>query len=194
MDTLKPWLSAIELWCHQHDIAPAVILALVFEVIADTVRFGSAIRTMVRIIRNTIAELSEANLRMRIEEQAGVRQRIAAYLTSDNAIYMRAFRLLMKTWFLAVLGLALFLLASLGPYNNSELFRRIVMLQGIAVFGRCNDARAILHWSSSVLDIHCGVHRALVTEFQGHATTKRPLSRDGRSHPLPDCARLGILD
>ena len=118
MDTLKPWLSAIELWCHQHDIAPAVILALVFAVIADTVRFGSAIRTMVRIIRNTIAELSEANLRMRIEEQAGVRQRIAAYLTSDNAIYMRAFRLLMKTWFLAVLRLALFLLASLGPYNK----------------------------------------------------------------------------
>jgi hypothetical protein len=38
------------------------------------------------------------------------------------------------------------------------------------------------------------VHYALVTQLQRRATTKCPCSRDGRSHPLPDRTRLGILD
>jgi hypothetical protein len=56
------------------------------------------------------------------------------------------------------------------------------------------DAHAPLRSSSRTLDIHCGVHFALVTQLQRRATTKRPHPRDGRSHPLPDRARLGILD
>ena len=68
---------------------------------------------------------------------------------------------------------------TLGDWNHS-----------VSACNSCPPPR----WSFHSLDIHCGVHCALVTQLQRRATSKRPRSRDGRSHPLPDRVQLGILD
>ena len=84
----------------------------------------------------------------------------------------------------------------LGLYNSP--LGLLIVEGGLWVIGIILYLRAYAHaplrCSSRTLDIHCGVHCALVTELQRRATTKRARSRDGRSHPLSHRARLGILD
>jgi membrane-bound metal-dependent hydrolase YbcI (DUF457 family) len=81
----------------------------------------------------------------------------------------------------------------LGLYN-SPLGLLIVegglWVIGIVLYLRATHTRRFAGISYS----HCGVHYALVSQLQRRATTKRPRSRDRRSHPLPDRVRLGILD
>jgi len=91
---------------HRSEIVWAAVFALIFGVILELLDFRSRIRAGIRHIKNKWSEQSSARLRKRIKELESQRDRYAAYSSSDKALYLATFQL--------VIGILIFLSAGAG--------------------------------------------------------------------------------
>ncbi|HWY21709.1 MAG TPA: hypothetical protein VNX26_10850 [Candidatus Acidoferrum sp.] len=152
IESARSWFKIVESWCHQHDVLLAIALAFVFALVADLIRFGSLARKGVRLIRNKLAEMSEADLRARIDQQQFERARIATYLTSDKAMYMRAFYLLMQTLFMCMLGLVMMMASLMRVPFSFDIVARITRALALGAFGfavmLCIEGMRLTSWDT----------------------------------------------
>lgn len=94
------------------DIGLAIVLAVVFAIIADLMRIGSRIREAIRHFKNRLAERSVARLRARIKYLERERSGLAALLASDKGLYLQTLRSILTVLLLASLG---GILLAIGP-------------------------------------------------------------------------------
>ena len=113
---------------HPEEIVWAAIFALIIWMIADPWVGDSRIRALIRHIKNKLSEQSAARLRKRITELQKARDVIALYLTSDKALYLAQFRMVMVVLLLICVGAALGLLGQLVRSPNFGVL-------GIAMYG-----------------------------------------------------------
>lgn len=113
---------------HPEEIVWAAIFAFVIWMIVDPWGSDSRIRALIRHIKNKLSEQSAVRLRKRIAELQKAREVIAVYLTSDKALYLAQFRMVMVVLLLICVGAALGLL---GQFVRSPDFGML----GIAVYG-----------------------------------------------------------
>jgi hypothetical protein len=77
---------------HTEDIGWAAFFGLFFALVLDLLAPDGRIRTGIRLLENKLAQRSAIRLTKRIEELEMQRERYAAYLESDKALYMATFR------------------------------------------------------------------------------------------------------
>jgi VIT1/CCC1 family predicted Fe2+/Mn2+ transporter len=106
---------------HQGDIWLAAGFGLFFALILDVLSPEGRIRTLIGAIQNKLAEQSEARLRERIKELERERDRYAAYLSSDKALYLASFRIVMAILGGFAAGALLSAIAYLTGYSPMEI-------------------------------------------------------------------------
>jgi hypothetical protein len=98
-----------------HDTWLAILLAIIFAIVADTMRVGSYVREAFRHIKNKAAEYSVAWLEMRINAMEREKKDLGTYLSSDKPLYVELLRSIIRAMFQIIVGL----ITSLIP----QLFR-----------------------------------------------------------------------
>jgi hypothetical protein len=102
---------------HRVDLVVAAAFALVFAVIIgvmiELVGLGALIRNAVRHFKNKQSERSATRLRERIKLLEAQRDRYTAYLTSDKALYLATFRI--------VIGILMFMATGAGIMAFDEV-------------------------------------------------------------------------
>ncbi len=78
---------------HREEIGWAIVLALIFAIIADILGIGTRFREALRQLRNRIAEQSTSRLGKRIEELRDYQKR----LSSDRWLYLFSFQCIFLT-------------------------------------------------------------------------------------------------
>ncbi|MFY9729890.1 MAG: hypothetical protein WAK24_04735 [Candidatus Acidiferrales bacterium] len=116
------------LTARPEEIVWAAVFAFIIWMIADPWGGDSRIRALIRHIKNKLSEQSAARLRKRIAELQKAREVITFYLTSDKALYLAQFRMVMVVLLLICVGAALGLL---GQLVRSPDFGML----GISVYG-----------------------------------------------------------
>jgi hypothetical protein len=102
-DDMYDWL--VSRW---PDVALAVVLAIIFAIIADLVRVGSLVKNIFGRLKNRFSKVSIIMLRRRIAELERQRNTLASYASSDKALYMSAFRTLLSVLlFICLAGIML---------------------------------------------------------------------------------------
>jgi hypothetical protein len=91
-----------------------VVLALIFAVIAELLRIRSRLGTVLRHIKNKQSERSARLLRERIKQLETQRDQYAAYSTSDKALYLATFRVVIGILTFMALGAGLAVLPIRG--------------------------------------------------------------------------------
>jgi hypothetical protein len=71
------------------------LLAVLFAIIADLLRIGSALRAGMRDIKNKLSERSVARLRKRIAQLEKSRELYKSFLSSDKVLYLHTFQLVL---------------------------------------------------------------------------------------------------
>src|SRR5579864_7170000 len=102
-----------------------IVLAAVFAIIIDLMRIGSRTGTWVRHIKNWLSERSAAKMRRRIKLLEKQKAQYLSYATSDKALYLYTFKMLMLI--LALMNGSGFLIA---------IREMLMMTAGTAEFGR----------------------------------------------------------
>ena len=84
-----------------------IVLAVLLAVIADLLGIGSRLRTRIRHIKNRFSERSARRLRERIKQLESQRDRYVAYLSSDKALYLATFSIVIGMLLTIATGAAL---------------------------------------------------------------------------------------
>jgi uncharacterized membrane protein len=91
-----------------------IVLALIFAVVAELLRIRSRLGTVIRHIKNKQSERSARLLRERIKQLETQRDQYAAYSTSDKALYLATFRIVIGILTFMALGAGLTVLPIRG--------------------------------------------------------------------------------
>ncbi len=116
-----------------------LIFAVVFAIIADTLRVGSIVRAGGRRIKNKLSERSAARLRKRIAQLETYRNRINSYASSDKALYLNMFQTVLVVLIFMCMGAIVSILSLLqglsapNELNPVYLFPIILFALAIAV-------------------------------------------------------------
>jgi hypothetical protein len=119
MDRLHRYLNWVT--THQGDIWLAAIFGLFFALILDVLTPEGRIRTLIGAIQNKLAEQSEARLRERIKELERQRNKYTAYLSSDKALYLASFQIVIAMLGALGVGALLSAIAYLTGYPPMEI-------------------------------------------------------------------------
>ena len=95
------WLYAVN---HPEDIAWAAVFAFVFWLISDLLSRDGLVRRGFRIAKNKLSERSVSKLRERIKLLEKQRDDIAAFLSSDKALYLNTFRIVIAMLVMIAIG------------------------------------------------------------------------------------------
>ena len=106
---------------HWFEIVLAAIFAIVFGLILDLFTPGSRLRAVIRHIKNKLSERSAERLRTRIKQLKMSRDNVAAYLSSDKALYLATFRIVIGILVAIATGAGLALLNNMVPYSRLDL-------------------------------------------------------------------------
>jgi hypothetical protein len=119
MDRLRLlWAFIVSHWL---EIVLAAIFAIIFGLILDLFTPGSRLRAGIRHIKNKLSERSAARLRERIGQLEKSRNDVAAYLSSDKALYLATFRIVIGILVAMATGTGLALLNNMVPYSHLDL-------------------------------------------------------------------------
>lgn len=114
---------------HRVEIVIGVICAVVFgciiAVIFEILDIGSRLRAGIRRIKNKSAEASAKQLRERIKQLETQRDNYAAYLSSDKALYLATFRIIIGILICMTLG-------AIFPVLNQ--FVRVPLIESFSIF------------------------------------------------------------
>jgi hypothetical protein len=117
---------------HPDDIGWAAFFGLFFALLLDLMSADGRVWTGIRHVKNKLSERSVARLRKRIEELKGLRHGIAEFLSSDKALYMATFRVVVAMLICVAVGAGLGEIADMllpSPFGVFALF-----WYGLAVF------------------------------------------------------------
>jgi hypothetical protein len=92
-----------------------IALAVVVGVIVDLLAIGSRLRAGIRRIKNKLAERSVTRLQKRIKQLETQRDTYAKYLSSDKALYLATFSIVIGILTLMALGAGITVLAEVLP-------------------------------------------------------------------------------
>jgi hypothetical protein len=92
-----------------------IVLAVFLAVIAELLGIGSRLRTVIRRIKNKLSERSVGQLRKRIKLLETQRDRYAAYSSSDKALYLATFTIVIGMLLAIATGAALAELSDILP-------------------------------------------------------------------------------
>ena len=113
------WIYAIN---HPEDIAWAAFFAFFFWLIFDLLSRDGRVRTGFRLIKNKLSERSVAKLRERIKQLEKQRDNVAAFLTSDKALYLNTFRILIAMLVMISVGAGITVLGESFPISPFNVF------------------------------------------------------------------------
>lgn len=111
-----------------------IVLAVVLAVIADLLGIGSRLRTGIRHIKNKLSERSARRLRERIKQLEAQRARYAAYLSSDKALYLATFQIVIVILTFMALGAGITILPIRGINLVSAFCYFVAVIGGIQGF------------------------------------------------------------
>jgi hypothetical protein len=115
------------------DIVWAAGFALVFAVILDLLAIGSRLRAWIRNLKNKWSERSAAQLRKRINQLENQRDSVAAYLSSDKALYLTAFRIVIGMLLAIAFGAGISVLGDMLPVGPFGLFSIVFYVLAVAM-------------------------------------------------------------
>lgn len=107
---------------HWLEIVLAAIFAIIFGLILDLFTPGSRLRAGIRHIKNKLSERSAERLRERIRQLETFRNDVAAYLSSDKALYLATFRIVIGILVTMATGAGLAMLDNIFPSSPLGLF------------------------------------------------------------------------
>jgi hypothetical protein len=111
-----------------------IVLALIFAVIAELLRIRSQLGTVIRHIKNKLSERSARQLRERIKQLETQRDQYAAYSTSDKALYLATFRIVIGILTFVALGAGLTMLPIPGINLAAAFCYFVAVIAGIQGF------------------------------------------------------------
>jgi hypothetical protein len=118
---------------HPADIGWAAFFGLVFALILDVLDREGRIRTGHRLLKNKIAERSVAKLQERIKQLQIFRDTLATYLTSDKALYLSTFRVIIIMLVVITIGAAVSALGGTFQIRGAGLFAVFVYALAVAI-------------------------------------------------------------
>jgi hypothetical protein len=118
---------------HWLDIVLAAIFAIIFGLILDLFTPGSRLRAGIRHIKNRLSERSAARLRERIKQLETYRNEVAGYLSSDKALYMATFQIVIGILVAIATGAGLTLLNNMVPYSHLDLMAAFFFFVAIVI-------------------------------------------------------------
>ena len=116
---------------HLLEIVLAAIFALIFALILDLLDPDGRIRTGIRQVKNKWSERTARALQKRIKQLETGRDEVATYLTSDKALYLATFRIVISMLFSIAAGAAITALGDIFPVGPFGLFS--ILFYGLAV-------------------------------------------------------------
>jgi hypothetical protein len=101
--------------------------------VLDLMSSDGRVRTGIRLIGNKISEQSVTRLRNRIKELEGFRDTIAAYLSSDKALYMATFRVVVGMLICIAAGGGLTIIADFLKPSPFRVFALVFYAMGVLI-------------------------------------------------------------
>lgn len=148
LDRLRHFWTYIT--AHPSDIGWAAFFALFFALILGLLDRQGRVRTGIRHLKNRWAEQSAARLGKRIKELQAQRDRYAAFLTSDKALYLATFRIVIGILVAIAVGAGFMVLTEMFPRSGLSLmaiffyFLAVVLgVQGVKISSLDTPAKVI---------------------------------------------------
>jgi hypothetical protein len=157
------WLSL-----HSSDIWLAAFFAIVCALVLDVLSPESRVRAGVRHIKNKLSERSALRLQKRIQQLQAQRDKYASYLSSDKALYLATFQIVIVILVAIATGGGLTALAEiLPPFGMLAIFvyamAIVIGLQGLKVSSL--DTRAKVTETVAKLESEIGSLRTKLAEM-----------------------------
>lgn len=120
---------------HWIELVIGAVFAILCAVLADFVQPASRLRAAVRHFKNKLAEQSAARLRTRIAQTELYRDRVAAYLASDKALYLATLQFSLGILLLMCVAAASFLIGRLTLIPGQSELLALAPIVGAIIIG-----------------------------------------------------------
>ena len=104
---------------HREEIWWALLFAVIIGLILEFLSVGSRTRSGIRLIKNKLAEHSVADLRKRIDALQRSRDYYVSFLSSDKALYLSTFQVVLLDLLFISIGSAILVFDHIESLRNA---------------------------------------------------------------------------